>query len=183
MGSLLALVGLFVLKEEALNLENLSRPELQVILFCVAGQEYCIEYAELLRVVAWDEFRPSSSPVRSLATSSDVDGGDLPLVELRKLMGLGSAKRTGESRVLLLASDTGPVGFVVESVGGIFQIPKDAIALRPREIQRAASELVQGVGRIEGRSFILLDVKALCLAANYDEQSGEDRIAPSRQIQ
>ncbi|MDL1889880.1 chemotaxis protein CheW [Nitrospirales bacterium NOB] len=91
-------------------------------------------------------------------------GRIIPVLDLRKLFGLTGAKQTTQTRIVVVSVQSRLVGLVVDSVEEVLRVPKSAIEPPPSVGTMAGSEFTQGVGRIEDRLLILVDLNRLLLA-------------------
>lgn len=90
-------------------------------------------------------------------------GRIIPVLDLRKLFGLTGAKQTTQTRIVVVSVQARLVGLVVDSVEEVLRVPKSAIEPPPSVGTMAGAEFTQGVGRIEDRLLILVDLNRLLL--------------------
>ena len=64
-----------------------------------------------------------------------------------------------EARILVLRSEEGPAGVLVDGVDGVVPLMPSAVEPPPRLWTGPVSEWVTGLGRREGQLYILLDVE------------------------
>ncbi|GMV52087.1 MAG: chemotaxis protein CheW [Nitrospira sp.] len=91
-------------------------------------------------------------------------GRIIPVLDLRKLFGLTGAKQTTQTRIVVVSVQSRLVGLVVDSVEEVLRVPKSAIEPPPSVGTMVGSEFTQGVGRIEDRLLILVDLNRLLLS-------------------
>ncbi|MGZ9190137.1 MAG: chemotaxis protein CheW [Nitrospira sp.] len=91
-------------------------------------------------------------------------GRIIPVLDLRKLFGLTGVTQTTQSRIVVVSVQAKLVGLVVDSVEEVLRVPRSAIESPPSVGTMAGAEFTQGVGRIEDRLLILLDLNRLLLA-------------------
>ncbi|MFO0729978.1 MAG: chemotaxis protein CheW [Nitrospiraceae bacterium] len=84
-------------------------------------------------------------------------------MDLRKLFGLASVNQTSQTRIVVVSVQGRLVGLVVDSVEEVLRIPKNSIEPPPNVGTMAGAEFTQGVGRIEDRLLILVDLNRLLL--------------------
>ena len=98
-------------------------------------------------------------------------GRIIPVLDLRRRFGLPAAERTDHSRIMVVLLRNRMVGLIVDEVVEVLRIPKSTIEPPPTVGSSAGSEFTQGVGRIEDRLLIVLDLNRLLLPS---EQAAVD---------
>jgi purine-binding chemotaxis protein CheW len=91
-------------------------------------------------------------------------GRIIPVLDLRKLFGLAGVQQTTQTRIVVVSVQARLVGLIVDSVEEVLRVPKSAIEPPPSVGTMAGAEFTQGVGRIEDRLLILVDLSRLLLA-------------------
>lgn len=90
-------------------------------------------------------------------------GRIVPVLDLRKLFGLTGVRQTVRTRIVVVSVETRLVGLMVESVEEVLRVPKSAIEPPPSVGTMAGAEFTQGIGRIDDRLLILVDLNRLLL--------------------
>ena len=144
-----------------------SSSKAELLAFSLVGEEYAIDILEIQEIIKLPEITSLPRIKDFVLGIVSLRGTIVPIVDLRKLMGLGDTEYSRATRVLVIRSDDEPIGIVVDSVTSVLRIEKDAIEPKPRTMQRGSSEFFKGVGRIDGRLLILLDAEAVALAVDY----------------
>ncbi|MBA5876588.1 MAG: chemotaxis protein CheW, partial [Nitrospira sp. CR1.2] len=88
----------------------------------------------------------------------------IPVLDLRKLFGLSGGKQTTQTRIVVVSVQSRLVGLIVDSVEEVLRVPRSAIEPPPSVGTMAGAEFTQGVGRINDRLLILVDLNRLLLA-------------------
>ncbi|HJT18905.1 MAG TPA: chemotaxis protein CheW [Nitrospira sp.] len=104
-------------------------------------------------------------------------GRIIPVLDLRRRFGLPPAEKTDDSRIMVVLVRQRMVGLIVDEVVEVLRIPKSAIEPPPSVGGSAGSEFTQGVGRIEDRLLIVLDLNRLLLP--NEQAAVEAASAPS----
>ena len=90
-------------------------------------------------------------------------GRIIPVLDLRRRFGLPSSDRTDDSRIMEVLVRQRMVGLIVDEVVEVLRVPKLSIEPPPSVGNSAGAEFTQGVGRIEDRLLIVLDLNRLLL--------------------
>ena len=88
-------------------------------------------------------------------------GRIIPVLDLRRRFGLVSVEHTSHTRVVVVSHQSRLVGLVVDSVVEVLNLPKSAIELPPSVGNATGAEYTLGVGRLEDRLLIILDLNRL----------------------
>ena len=90
-------------------------------------------------------------------------GRIIPVLDLRRRFGLPASDRTDDSRIMVVLVRQRMVGLIVDEVVEVLRVPKSMIEPPPSVGSSAGAEFTQGVGRIEDRLLIVLDLNRLLL--------------------
>jgi purine-binding chemotaxis protein CheW len=85
-------------------------------------------------------------------------GRVVPVVDLRKRFGLEVTGATRETRIVIVETGDQTIGMVVDGVSEVLTIPADAIDPPSPVATGAGTEYIRGIGKIEDRLIILLDI-------------------------
>ena len=100
-------------------------------------------------------------------------GRIIPVLDLRRRFGLPPADQTDTSRIMVVLVRQRMVGLIVDEVVEVLRIPKSTIEPPPSVGSSAGSEFTQGIGRIEDRLLIVLDLNRLLMP---NEQTAVDAV-------
>jgi purine-binding chemotaxis protein CheW len=134
---------------------------LQFMSFSVGDQEYGVELTrvkEVIRVpgITWLPRAPSF--VKGII---NLRGDVMPIIDLRDRFGLEPRAHTAETRVTVVEIEGHLVGIVVDSASQVVRIPGDQIEPPPGLGTGGSAELITGVGKLDDRLMLLLDVDAV----------------------
>jgi len=90
----------------------------------------------------------------------------IPVVSLRKCFGLEDSRHDKQTRIVVAEVRGNVLGFIVDSVSEVLRIPSDTIEPAPR-LGKVEREYVSGVGNLENRLLILLDVERLMAQSSH----------------
>lgn len=101
-------------------------------------------------------------------------GRIIPVLDLRRRFGLPASDRTDDSRIMVVLVRQRMVGLIVDEVVEVLRLPRLSIEPPPSVGSSAGAEFTQGVGRIDDRLLIVLDLNRLLLPS---EQAAIDASA------
>jgi purine-binding chemotaxis protein CheW len=84
-------------------------------------------------------------------------GKVIPVIALRKRFGLEELAYDKQTRIVVSETKGAVLGFIVDSVSEVLRIPADTVEPPPR-LGKVEREYVSGVGKLDDRLLILLDV-------------------------
>ena len=134
---------------------------LELLAFCVADETYALDIdaiQEIIKVPTITEL-PRVGP-ETLGVIS-LRGTIVPLLDLRRVLGLECRELSREVRILVLRPEDDPVGLLVDRVTSVVRIERDSVQPAPVSIQREGSDRLFGVGRVDGHLLIILDAEAV----------------------
>jgi len=98
----------------------------------------------------------------------------IPIIDLRTRFGMQRAEHTKNTRIVVTEIGAKRVGMVVDSVSEVLRLPVDAIEDAPDMITGVDTEYIRGVGKIEDRLIILLDLAKIITGAEKRELEAAD---------
>ncbi len=136
------------------------RDLLQLVSFHVGGEEFGLEILrvqEIIRIQALTRVPNSPGFVDGVI---NLRGKVIPVIGLRKRFGLEERAHDKQTRIVVTEVRGTVLGFIVDSVSEVLRIPADTVEPPPR-LGKVEREYVSGVGKLEDRLLILLDVDRL----------------------
>lgn len=103
-----------------------------------------------------------------IAGVMNVRGKVLPVIDLRVRFGMATAAPTRHSCIIIVDSERGQAGLLVDSIHGVSPLRTDQIQSRPELTGGGESSFVTGMGKLDTRVLILVDVDRI-LAAQSTE--------------
>lgn len=137
---------------------------LQFVICLIGSEEFAVDVLsvqEINRIVEVTRVPKTPSYVEGVI---NLRGRIIPVLDLRKLFGLSGAQQTTQTRIVVVSVQSRLVGLIVDSVEEVLRVPRSAIEPPPSVGTMAGAEFTQGVGRIDDRLLILVDLNRLLLA-------------------
>jgi len=88
-------------------------------------------------------------------------GKIIPVVDLRRKFGLASAEHSEQSRIIVVDVQGRTLGFIVDRVHEVLRIDSTIVEPAPAMVCSIDSDFIAGVGKLEDRLLILLDLNKL----------------------
>jgi len=100
-------------------------------------------------------------------------GKVLPVLDLKKRLGLKSTERTEESRIMVIDLAEGEAGVIVDAVTEVLRVSNTAIDPPSSMVSQGNSEYLRGIAKLEDRLIILLDLDRLLSARLISKEVGK----------
>ncbi|HOJ42752.1 MAG TPA: chemotaxis protein CheW [Syntrophorhabdaceae bacterium] len=101
-------------------------------------------------------------------------GKIIPIVDLRKKLGFPGKEYDKSTRIIVVELEGIVLGFIVDSVSEVLRIPSSTIEPPPSIIRGIESEFIEGVGKLEDRLLILLELKKIFTGSEQKSLEGLD---------
>jgi purine-binding chemotaxis protein CheW len=131
--------------------------ELQLVVFTLATEEYALpitKVQEINRIVAITKLPQTPDFMEGII---NLRGRIIPVIDLRKRFALAMADYTDDSRIIVVEIGGRTVGVIVDAVTEVVTLQSDRIEPPPTAFA-IESQYIQGVGKLDNRLLILLDL-------------------------
>ncbi|RMH09568.1 MAG: chemotaxis protein CheW [Nitrospirae bacterium] len=142
------------------DLPDYSGEVLQVVSFDIGTEEYAVDILAVQEIIRMVEITKVPKAPYYVEGVINLRGKVIPIIDLRLRFGLPPAERTKETRIVVVDVSDIILGLIVDSVTEVIRIPSSLIEPPPNGKQGGA-EFHKGIGRINGRLLILLDLDRL----------------------
>lgn len=145
---------------------NLARVEetgdlLQLVTFTIANEEFGLDILlvqEIIRVLPITKVPGAPEFVEGVI---NIRGKVIPIMDLRQRFGLAAKEHDSHTRIIVVELQALMVGFVVDAVSEVLRLPSGTVEPAPPLVAGIDSEYIKGVGKLEDRLLILLDLDSL----------------------
>lgn len=150
----------------------------QYLTFGIDREVFALDIARVREVLELTEVCELPKTPGHLKGVINLRGHAVPVVDMRGKLGLGPGEQTVDTCIIILEARVGDgaeveaMGVIVDSVRAVVRIEREDIEPAPRAGGFRQAGYVQGLGRIDGRFVILVDVDAIF--------AGERRPVPDR---
>ncbi len=136
---------------------------LQLVTFKLGNEEFGVDILkvqEINRMMVITRI-PNAPPF--IEGVINLRGKIIPIVDLRKKLGFdnGSGEYEKTTRIIVVELDGLVLGFIVDSVSEVLRIPENTIEPPPSIVGGVESDYIEGVGKLDNRLLILLELKKL----------------------
>jgi purine-binding chemotaxis protein CheW len=137
----------------------------ELVAFKIDAEEFAVDIAsvqEINRAVDVTRIPNAPSYVQGVM---NLRGKIIPVVDLRTMLGFQTRVADKQSRIMVIEIDGLVAGFLVDSVSEVVRLPASAVEAPPGLARAAQSDYVGGVGKVDDRLLILLNLQKLFLTA------------------
>jgi purine-binding chemotaxis protein CheW len=132
--------------------------EQQTVVFRLGQESYGIDIFQVNEIIRMREITPvpkSEAHVRGLI---NLRGKTIPVVDLRVRMSLPAAEATDSTRIIVVETENGNIGIVVDAVTEVVSLEGQEIHDAPKLVNDISTDFVQAVAQREGRLITLLNL-------------------------
>lgn len=131
----------------------------QLVTFNLGGEEFGIDILGVQEINRLTDITKIPNAPSYVEGAINLRGSTIPIIDLRKKLGF-DAEATGESaRIVVVELKKAVLGFIVDSVSSVLRIPTSTIEPPPSVISNMESQYMKGVGKLDDRLIILLDLE------------------------
>ncbi len=146
--------------------------QLQLVTFGLGEEEFAVDILavqEINRMMALTRVPQSPAEVEGVI---NLRGKIIPVMDLRKRFGLAAAARSEQSRIVVVEVHGRVLGFIVDRVSEVLRISSRIVEAAPQMVCSVDSDFIAGVGKLEDRLLILLDLGRLFSVAEVGAMTG-----------
>jgi purine-binding chemotaxis protein CheW len=133
---------------------------LQLVSFHVGGEEFGLDILRVQEIIRVQQLTRVPNSPDFVEGVINLRGKVIPVIALRKRFGLEILAQDKQTRIVVVEVRGAVLGFMVDSVSEVLRIPADTVEPPPR-LGKVEREYVSGVGKLNDRLLILLDVDRL----------------------
>ncbi len=136
--------------------------ETQLVVFDLAAEFYGVDIGDVREIIRMQSITRVPGAPPFIEGVINLRGKVVPVVDLRKRLGLNVNEQTQETRIVVVDIAGRDVGVIVDGVTEVLRIPLSSVEPPSSMITNADSDYLRGIARLEDKLIILLDLsKAL----------------------
>lgn len=141
---------------------------LQLVTFSIGDEEFGVEILKVQEIIRMLEITKVPKAPPFVEGVINLRGKVIPIIDLRKRFGLASRNHDKNTRIIVIDINSMIVGFVVDSVSEVLRLPANTVEPPPPVVAGLDSDYISGVGKLEDRLLIMLDLNRLL--SNEEQQ-------------
>jgi purine-binding chemotaxis protein CheW len=131
---------------------------LQVVVFQLGEELYGADIAVVREVGPMQRVTRVPRTPRYIEGVTNLRGRVIPVIDLRRRLGLPVTPYTKQTRIAVAELDGGQVGMIVDSVQEVLRIPSDAVEPPTGLVSKLDAQSITGVAKMGDRLIVLLDL-------------------------
>lgn len=139
--------------------------ERQLVVFRLHNEEFGVEITDVREIVKPRHITRLPHVDDYIEGVTNLRGEVIPVICLRKRFGIEPQENTQDTRIIMLEVSDNMVGFVVDAVTETVRLPESAIEPPPTSIAGLRADYLAGVGQLDDRLLILLEVDKILTSA------------------
>lgn len=141
----------------------------QIAIFKLGKEDYGIDITKVVEIVLHQEIRHVPDGPSYIEGIVNLRGDIHPIYNLSKRFHMVEKEPDEETKIIVIRTSEMNIGFIVDSVSEILNIPKEDIQEPPTIINsNSGDQYIEGIAKYENRMIILLDVDKLVSSQDYD---------------
>jgi purine-binding chemotaxis protein CheW len=149
---------------------NSAMSEIQLVVFDLASEHYGVDISDVREIMRMQNITKVPGAVSYVEGVINLRGKVLPVLDLRKRLGLKVAEQTEESRIVVVDIADGEVGVIVDAVTEVLRVPNASIEPPSSMVAQGNSDYLRGIAKLTDRLIILLDLNKL-LSSKVDSDA------------
>lgn len=148
----------------------------QVVIFELADEQYGVDIAAVESIIKMQPITKVPHAPVFVEGITNLRGKVLPVIDLRKRLGLVCQEATKDSRIVVVSLDGIEVGMTVDGVSEVLSIQDEAIEPPPAMVTTVDASFITGIAKLNGqeeedRLVILLDLGRVLSVQDKEELS------------
>lgn len=145
--------------------------ELHIVGFQVGRETYGVPITSLHEIVRVPEITAVPDAPDYLEGVINLRGKIVSVMDLRKRFGDKKATIKKQNRILVVEHSGKLAGLIVDSASEVLRIASENVEAPPAAFQEGGLNCVTGLGKVEGRLIVLLDMTRLLAPGNLTQQN------------
>lgn len=146
--------------------------ELHIVGFQVGRETYGVPITSLHEIVRVPEITAVPDAPDYLEGVINLRGKIVSVMDLRKRFGDKKAIIKKQNRILVVEHSGKLAGLIVDSASEVLKIASENVEAPPAAFQEGGLNCVTGLGKVDGRLIVLLDMTRLLAPGNLIQQNG-----------
>lgn len=131
----------------------------QVVVFRILSEEYGLEISGIQEIVRYQNITRIPEAPLFIKGIVNLRGQVIPVVDLKRRFYQVDSQVTEDTRIVVVKVDDKTIGIIADEVSEVLRIPEEAIEPTPTLLNSFNQSGIIGVGKLEGRLLILLDLE------------------------
>ena len=135
--------------------------ELQIVGFRIGRETFGLPISAVREIIRVPEITSVPNAPEYIEGVINLRGRIIPVVDLRKRLGLKLPGLNKENRIVVVELETRPIGLIVSSASEVLRVASSEIEEPHHVFLDSGMNYISGVGKLNGRLVILLDLQRI----------------------
>ena len=154
-----------------LNQKKQDDQLLQLVTFSIGEEEFGVNILKVQEIIRTMEITKVPRAPDFVEGVINLRGKVIPIIDLRRRFGLAPRGHDKNTRIIVIEINNIIVGFVVDAVSEVLHIPASTVEPPPPVVAGVESDYVSGVGKLQDRLLIMLDLDRLLSSEDMEALS------------
>ncbi|WP_296304468.1 chemotaxis protein CheW [uncultured Desulfovibrio sp.] len=154
-----------------LNQKKQDDQLLQLVTFSIGEEEFGVNILKVQEIIRTMEITKVPRAPDFVEGVINLRGKVIPIIDLRRRFGLAPRGHDKNTRIIVIEINNIIVGFVVDAVSEVLRIPASTVEPPPPVVAGVESDYVSGVGKLQDRLLIMLDLDRLLSSEDMEALS------------
>ena len=144
---------------------------IQLVTFKLGPEEFGVDILKVQEIIRMMPITKVPNAPQFVEGVINLRGKVIPVIDMRKRFGMACCRRDNNTRIMVMDLQGQVVGFVVDAVSEVLRIPESTVEAPPAVVAGIGSEYKRGVGKLQDRLLILLDLDRLLTEQEFSSLS------------
>lgn len=135
--------------------------EKQLVVFRLGDGEYGIDILRVKEIIRHQKAVKVPDAPDFIEGIINYRDSVAPVIDLNRRFKLGGRDADHSTRIIIVNIGDKQVGFLVDQVEEVLRIPEENIQAAPEVVSNVERQYIEGIGKLEGRLIIVLDVEEI----------------------
>jgi len=143
--------------------------ERQIVIFNLGKEEFGVNINEVREIIRMEQITKIPNTAAYIEGVINLRGGIIVVIDLAMKLGLPDKEVDNNTRIIVIEVDKNTVGMVVDSATEVLRLRANQVEPAPAVItQKIDSDYIEGVGILDERLLILLDLAKVLQAKEIE---------------
>lgn len=143
--------------------------ENQYVVFSLEKEEFGIDIMNVKEIIPYQESIQVPNTPNFIEGIINYRGNVIPVINLKRRFKLGAQEVTKDTRIIVITLGNKEIGFVVDEASQTLRLEENQIDPAPDIISGVDRKYIIGVGKVDDRLLILLDLEKVLTDEEKDE--------------
>jgi purine-binding chemotaxis protein CheW len=129
-----------------------------LVTFYLGREEYGVDIGCVQEIIRAADITPVPGAPGHVQGVINLRGKIIPVADLRRRFGLPAIEESEFRRIVVVELGEKRIGMLVDSVSQVIKVPAGVVEEMPEAVTTVADNYIKGVGKLENRLVIILDL-------------------------